>query len=121
MGTLVRDLRYGVRVLGHDPSFTILSVLALALGIGANTAIFTVVNSLMLRNLPFRDPDRLVALYERRPQQGRERNVVSGPDFADWQRMARSFEGLGAYMGLPFNLTGSGEPEALIGAVVSPN
>jgi putative ABC transport system permease protein len=121
MQDFLMDLRYGLRTLVRNPAPTAIALIALALGIGANAAIFTVVNALMLRDLPFRDPDRLVAVYERRPKQGRERNVVSIPDFVDWRRRARSFEGLAAYMGGGFSLTGAGEPEALSGCAVSAN
>jgi predicted permease len=87
-----RDLRYAARTLGRTPAFTAIVVLVMALGIGANTALFTVVHAVLLRPLPFRQPDRLVSLYEREVISNSSRNPVSGGDFADWQKQAKSFE-----------------------------
>src|SRR4051812_32497056 len=90
--TLIRDLRYSLRLLLREPGFAVLAMLTLALGIGAATAIFTVVDSVLLRPLPYRDPDRLVVALH-----GAEASSpVSPADYADYQREARSFEGLGA-------------------------
>lgn len=93
------DLRYGVRGLRREPLFTVFAVLTLALGIGANTAIFSVVRAVLLESLPFRDPDRLYRLYETyvSPDGSRYQNPLSVPDFYDWRQQARSFEALAGY------------------------
>ncbi|MGB7923550.1 MAG: ABC transporter permease, partial [Pyrinomonadaceae bacterium] len=119
LGTLLQDLRYGVRMLWKSPVVSAVAVLALALGIGANTAIFTVVNAVLLRPLPYKDSERLVALSEDSPQiPGMS---VAYPDFQDWREQSRSFEQLVAYKRTSFNLTGTEEPERLSGRTVSAN
>ncbi|MBZ5514175.1 MAG: ABC transporter permease [Acidobacteriia bacterium] len=116
---LIQDVRYGLRMLAKNPGFTAVAVLTLALGIGANTAIFSVVNGVLLRPLPYPEPDRLVRIYERSAQF----NVMSVayPNFLDWERTNRSFAGLAAYRGESFNFTGTGQPEQIPGAVVAAN
>jgi predicted permease len=113
---LAQDVRYALRQLRRSPGFALVAVLTLALGIGANTAIFSVVNGVLLRPLPFREPDRLVRVFSL--DEGK-RAAVSPLDFADWRDQARSFEGLAAVNALTLNLTGGGEPERLEGASVS--
>ena len=98
MGTLLQDVRYGFRMMWKRPGFTAIVVLTLALGIGANTAIFTVVNAALLRGLPYEEPERLVHLFETTPQKNFGRREASYPDFFDW-RQNQSFEGLAAYTG----------------------
>ncbi len=105
-----QDLRYGLRMLAKSPGFTAVAVLTLALGIGANTAIFTYVNAILLRPLPIDDPDRMVFLWATNPSQGLNRNLVSAPDFADWRHRNRAFEDLTALFGATHNLTGVDEP-----------
>src|SRR6266481_6357849 len=83
---VIQDLRYGVRMLLKQPGFTAVAVLTLALGIGANTAIFSVVNAALLRGLPYKEPDRLVHLWERTPQQNSPQREASYPDLLDWRR-----------------------------------
>ncbi len=109
MGTLIQDLKYGLRMLAKNPGFTAVAVLTLALGIGANTAIFSVVNGVLLNPLPYAQPGRLVALYSKTAQF--RRSSISYPNFLDWVRDNRSFSALAAYRADDFSLTGAGEPE----------
>jgi predicted permease len=119
MSTLLQDLRYGLRMLAKNPGFTTVAVITLALGIGANTAIFSVVNGVLLRPLPYPEADRLVQVYERSAQFNEM--SVSYPNFLDWEKMNRSFAAMGAYRGESFNFTGAGQPEYIPGAVVTAN
>jgi putative ABC transport system permease protein len=96
MQTLLQDLRYGARMLMKKPGFTLIAIITLALGIGANTAIFSVVNAALLRPLPYEESERLVVLYETNPQQGRDEMSVSYPNFADWRAQSQSLEQLAA-------------------------
>jgi hypothetical protein len=116
--SFLQDVRYGLRVLARNPGFTAVAVITLALGIGANTAIFTVVNAVLLRPLPYEKPDQLVAVFESEPEC---RNCpVSGPDFLDWRQSSKSFSSLVAGTMDQASLTGAGEPQHLDGADVSP-
>src|SRR5262245_46422595 len=115
--TLWQDLRYGMRMLLTCPSFTVVAVITLALGIGANTAIFSVVNAVLLRPLPCEGPDRLVYIWNA-PQQGRPEDS-SLPDLVDWREQSRSFERMAATTDRTFNLTGVGEAERLNGWAVT--
>lgn len=117
MGTLLQDLRYSLRMLVKSPGFTAIAVLTLALGIGANTALFSVVNGVLLNPLPYPQPSELVALYSRTTQFSE--SSISYPNFLDWQRDNRSFASLAAYRGDDFNLTGSGEAQRLKAEMVS--
>jgi predicted permease len=117
MTTLIRDLRYGLRMLAKNPGFTAVALLALALGIGANTAIFSVVNGVLLRPLPYADPGRLMMVYETSREFGQM--SVAYPNFLDWQRENHSFTDMAAYRGGDFNFTGSGQAEHLRGELVS--
>jgi len=119
MGTLLQDLRYGVRVLLKAPGFTVVAVLALALGIGANTAIFSVVNAVLLRPLPFKDPDSLVWAQAEDLQTGEQGGMISPPDFLDYRAQNRVFEHFAAIQSMSFTLTGEAEPERVTGARVS--
>jgi putative ABC transport system permease protein len=116
MDTLWQDLRYALRSLAKSPGFTIVTLLTLALGIGANTAIFSVVNAVLLRALPFRNPDELVVVRE--TYGGGKEGSVSGPNFLDWKTRTHSFAGMTAWRGTNVALVGAGEPEELTGAVV---
>src|SRR5262252_9686748 len=119
--TLIQDLRYGVRTLMKSPGFAFVAVLTLALGIGANTAILTVVNAALLRGLPYRDPERLVHLWETTPRQDFSQHEASYPDFLDW-RENQVFEGVAAYAGgSGLTLTGRGAPARLPATLVSSN
>ncbi|MGA9771425.1 MAG: ABC transporter permease [Blastocatellia bacterium] len=118
--TLWQDLRFGARMLLKHPGFTLIAALTLALGIGANTAIFSVVNSLLLRPLPFSEPDKLVQIWEANVKRGRSEMPASFPNFADWRDQNHVFEQVVAYTDGSFNLTGTGESERIRSALVSP-
>ncbi len=120
METILQDIRYGVRTLIKRPGFTAVAVIALALGIGANTAIFSVVNSLLLRPLPFSEPDKLVQVWEANLTRGKSEIPASFPNFADWRDQNQVFEQVVAYTDHSFNLTGAGESERIRSALVSP-
>jgi putative ABC transport system permease protein len=109
---LMQDIWYGARVLAKNKSFTVIAVLTLALGIGANTAIYSVVNELLLRPLPYKDPERIVLLWEISPE-GRHQNTVSTANFRSWQEQGTTFEGMAAFTDQRLNLTGDGDPEEL--------
>ncbi len=111
MQTLLQDLRYAFRLLAKSLGFTAIAVLTLALGIGANTAIFSVVNAVLLRPLPFRDPSRLVIVAEKSPF---PTISTSYQNFVDWRDQSRSFESMEATRGTGLSLTGAGEPELLL-------
>ncbi|HKG92852.1 MAG TPA: ABC transporter permease [Gemmatimonadaceae bacterium] len=119
MGSIVQDLRYAARTLVRQRGFTAVALLALALGIGANTAIYSVVHAVLFRPLPFESPGRLVEVRTLLVKQG-ERIRASGPDAADWRARNRSFTDVAAHTGTGFTLTGRGEPETFIGQLVSP-
>lgn len=118
---LWQDLRYGLRTLIKNPGFTIVAVIALALGIGANSAIFSVVNTVLLRPLPYKDPDRLVMVWEDASEQGFPHNTPAPANFIDWRNQNQLFEGMAALHRQTYNLTGSGEPERIDGRRVSAN
>jgi predicted permease len=113
MNTFAQDLRYGARILLKQPGFTFVAVITLALGIGANTAIFSLVNSILLRPLPFRDPDRVVRMVQASPKLGLASWGLSHADFAAYREQNRSFESIAVYNNSAINLTGNGEPERL--------
>jgi predicted permease len=118
---LSQDLRYGVRMLSKNPGFTVVAVLALALGIGANSAIFSVVNTVLLRPLPYQDPDRLVMVWEDRSKNGFPRDTPAVANYIDWRDQNQVFEGMAAIATQSFNLTGAGDPERIEGRRVSAN
>jgi len=117
METLLQDLRYGFRVLVKSPGFTAVAIVTLALGIGANTALFSVINGVLLSPLPFPEPDQLVTLHENKPNF--EGGSVSYPNFRDWQNDNHTFSALGLARTYAFSLTGSGEAEQVNGEFVS--
>jgi predicted permease len=119
LNQLSQDLRYAVRMLAKAPAFTAVAILTLALGIGANTALFSVINSVLLAPLPFPQADRLMALFSKRI--AFDTASISYPNFLDWQRNNRTFESLSAYCPTDFNLTGAGQAEHIIGEMVSAN
>jgi len=117
MESLLQDLRFGARVLLKQPGFTLIAVVTLALGIGANTAIFSMVNGVLLRPLPYPEADRLMSLTERNSQS--EPMFIAYPNLLDWREQNTVFEQIAVYRATNFTLTGNGEPERVIGGQVS--
>jgi predicted permease len=117
MNTLLQDIRYAFRVLAKSPGFAAIAVLTLALGIGANTALFSVVNGVLLNPLPYPQPEQLMSLYSRTPEF--TESSISYPNFLDWQRQNTCFAQLAAFRNDSFNMTGRGEPERLRTEMVS--
>jgi predicted permease len=117
MQRLTQDLRYAIRILARNPGFTVIAALTLALGIGANTAIFSIVNGVLLNPLPYPHPQELTVLFERTASF--EKSSISYPNFLDWQRTNSAFASMAAYRHKDFNITGSGEPERVRGGMVS--
>lgn len=120
MNKLIQDLRYGVRTLLRRPGFSVIAIATLAIGIGASTTIFTVVNAALLRGLPYRQPDRLYHLWERTPKQDFSKREFSYPDYQDYQQN-NVFDGLAGYTGGRAILSGSGEPESIPAPRVTAN
>ena len=108
-----QDLRYGARMLLKQPGFTLIAMLTLALGIGANTAIFSVVHAVLLQSLPYPEPDRLVMVWETRRPEIKGQNVINLGNFFDWKEQNRVFEEMAAFFNLSVNLTSGGEPEVI--------
>ncbi|MGH9831801.1 MAG: ABC transporter permease [Blastocatellia bacterium] len=122
MNSLLQDFRFGLRMLVKKPSFALIAVITLALGIGANAAIFSVVNAVLLRPLPYPNAERLMTIWENHTKRdGPEREWTSPPGFEDWRDQAKSFDHVVALQGWGPTLTGQGDPEQLVGALVSHN
>jgi putative ABC transport system permease protein len=121
MTTLLQDLRYGARTLWSRPGFTVVAVLTLALGIGANTAIFSLVNAVLLKPLPFPDAERLVMIWEDASSIGFPQNTPAPANFIDWKTQTNSFEEMAALQTVSYNLTGAGEPQKVAGHAVTAN
>ena len=119
--TLLQGLRYASRILRKHPGFALTAIITLALGIGANTTIFSVVNAVVMEPLPYKEPDRLIRIWESNSAQGRTESSVSVPNFQDWQSQQSVFEQLAASELTTFNLTGSGEPQRLSAARITAN
>jgi len=121
MQSFWRDLRYGVRMLLKKPGFTLIAVITLALGIGANTAIFSVLNAVLLRPLPYEEPDRVVRLWESNPRRNLEQQLVTPPGLADWREQSHAFENIAYWTGTgEFNLvTADGSEKAKCAYVTS--
>ncbi|HEX6820441.1 MAG TPA: ABC transporter permease [Candidatus Sulfotelmatobacter sp.] len=117
---LLQDLHYGARMLVKHPSFTMVAVLTLALGMGATTAIFSVVDAVLLQPLPFRDPSRLVVVWENSLAQNHPHNVAAPANFLDWENQNTVFEGMTAMADTSANLTGSGNPQQIVIGNVTP-
>ena len=120
MNNLIQDLRYGIRTLLKRPGFSLIAIATLAIGIGASTTIFTVVNAALLRGLPYKQPDRLYHLWERPPRQDFSKREMSYPDYLDYQQN-NVFEGIAAYTGGGAILSGMGEPESIPAPRVTAN
>jgi len=120
MDNLLQDLRYGIRTLFRQPGFAATAVLTLALGIGATTAIFSVVNAVVLRPLPFDQPDRIVVVTNVNTKTGTRNTTVSGPDFRDWREQSRSFEALAYWAGGEMSATVNNTSDYAFAAVVTP-
>lgn len=118
---MLNDLRAALLSLLKAPGFTFAAMLTLALGIGANTAIFSVINDVLLRQLPYREPDRLVMLWEHNLRRGKPMNVVSPANFQDWRDRSRSFESMAGLVDRSFTLTGTSDPEEVQATAVSAN
>jgi putative ABC transport system permease protein len=119
MDALLQDIRYAVRVCASTPGFTAVAVLALAIGIGGNTAIFTIVNAVLLERLPFRDPDRIVALWEESTRRPGRNNVVGPSQFVRWKERTTAFERMALLVDTRQNLTGGSNPEEVIVQIVT--
>src|SRR3712207_4160266 len=119
--TLLQDLRYGARTLWSRPGFTVVAVLTLALGIGANTAIFSLVNAVLLKSLPFPEADRLVMIWEDASNIGFPQNTPAPANYIDWKTQSSSFGGMAALSTVSYNLTGAGEPQKVMGQAVTAN
>ena len=121
MNGVIQDLRYALRQLHRNPGFTAVAVLTLALGIGANTAIFSVINAVLLRPLPYKDADRLVMIWQQNPHRGWFENNVSGANFLDWKKQNHAFTDIAAFESRTFNLSGDSQPEEVTGQRVTTN
>jgi predicted permease len=116
---LIQDLSYSLRMLRKAPGFTALVVLTLALGIGGNTAIFSFVNDALLKPLPYREPDRLVMVWENTPGQAHSESIVAAPNYLDWEKQNDVFERMAIFEFLQYNISGQGDPEVVSGLRVS--
>src|SRR5690242_18033520 len=121
MGLLLSDLRYGLRLLWKSPVFTAIAVLALGLGIGANTAIFSLVDRVLIRPLPFADPDRLVLVWEDASHISFPRNTPAPANYVDWKNQNQVFSDMAATRGRIASLTGDGPPDMVLGRGVTAN
>lgn len=121
MDTLWKDLRFGARTLLKNPAFSVVAVLALALGIGANTLLFSVVHAVLVREPPFPEPSRLVVVWEKNIPRNRDQNVVSPANFMAWRERNQVFEQMAAFIPWEMNLTGGGEPERIKVGLTTPS
>src|ERR1700752_1036981 len=121
MNTLLADIRFGLRMLLKSPTMTIVALVALTLGIGANTAIFSVVNAVLLRALPYADAEQLVLVWEKRHGGRTDQNVINLGNFTDWKEQNQVFSDMAVFFDRSFNLTSDGEPEEVSGEYATPN
>src|SRR5262245_2892442 len=115
MESFFKDIKYGLRMLWKNPGFTLLAVFALALGIGANTAIFSVINAVLLKPLPYKEPDRLVMISAKNPNKGIDALPMTPANYFDLKEQNRVFEDMAYSRDVIYTLTGGGEPESIIG------
>src|SRR5690242_6850143 len=111
MNSLIQDLRYGLRMLWKTPALTAVAIIALTLGIGANTAIFSVVHAVLLRAFPYSKPDQLVLVWEKRQGGRTDQNVINLANYADWKAQNTVFSDMAAFFDQTLNISGNGEPE----------
>lgn len=116
---LWQDIRYGVRKLVKSPGFTVVALIAIMLGVGTNTAIFSIVNTVLLRPLPYKNPDQLMTVWSTAPGTGQAQMRTALPTINDWREQTKSFDGMAAYAFNLYNVTGIDEPEQAVGAQVS--
>src|SRR5262245_52389463 len=124
METVIQDLRYGARMLLKSPATTFIAALSLALGIGANTTIYTLINGILLQRLPFEDPARVVSVFttdEKNKGGFNDFNPMSKPNYEDYRDRNQVFTGMGFSMGTPVSISGQGKPEQIFGEIVSGN
>jgi len=121
MNTLIQDIRYGFRSLLRNPGFAIIAALSLGLGIGANTAIFSLINTVLLRPLPYLEPERLVMVWEDASFAGFPQNTPAPANYADWKAQNQTLEDMAALARRSFNLTGDGDPERVDAYAVTAN
>ena len=121
LSTLTRDARHAVRVLVRSPMFSLIAVLTFAVGIGVNTAVFNVVNSVLLRPLPYPEYDRITLLWMDNRREGIKEDITSWPTYVDWRDQNTTYEHMAGFRPTAFSLTGAGEPERLQGAMVTAN
>src|SRR5215212_2402273 len=121
MTTLMADIRFCARMLLKSPMMTFIALLALTLGIGANTAIFSVVNAVLLRSFPYADAERLVLVWEKRQGGRTDQNVINLGNFSDWKEQNQVFTDMAVFFNRSFNLTSDGEPEELSGQLATTN
>src|SRR5262245_23807753 len=121
MDSLLSDIRYGVRNLIKRPGFTAIAVITLALGIGANSAIFSTINALLIHPLAFPNQDRVIAIWDKVPSRGVEHNEVTMANYLDWRAQNHSFDQLSLYRWWSTNLTGGDSPERVQGFLVTAN
>jgi predicted permease len=119
--SLQADVRYGIRSLSRKPIVTLVIIIAIAVGVGAGTAVFTVVDGILIRPLPFRQPEQLTAIWTYNPRQDSAKRYVSYPDFDDWRKETRSYENMATWYVSGFAMTGTAEPVHVNAAIVSPS
>src|SRR6185436_2461467 len=121
MTTLLADIRFGARMLFKSPMMTLIALLALTLGIGANTAIFSVVNAVLLRTFPYSDPERIVLVWEKRQGGRTDQNVINLGNFTDWKEQNQVFSDMAVFFDRNVNVTSDGEPEEVPGQLGTSN